>query len=217
MCAKVEYKINKEVASFMYENYEWVKNTSVEIQEDYQPWDITYTASTPNLETWVGRQEVKSILGFPLKQNNKYRDYFKKDIKSKMVFGNVPDPEEELPKYWNEEPIDVGIPKEVEDKPIYFLNATDKYGCIYNSKWYKMENEKIGLTIVAEDGIIMFAPKQLKEAFITYAWYLNKAHTELYNKEYDPHWELKAVIDLTKGSYYPNVVNKELLKKKIYV
>jgi hypothetical protein len=53
----------------------------------------------------------------------------------------------------------------------------------------------------------MFSPGQLKKAFITYAWYWQPAHTELYNKKYDPHWELKAIIDLSKGSYYEDAVS----------
>jgi hypothetical protein len=212
MLGKVEYKINKEVANFMVENYEWVVNTSVEAVEDYKPYDIVYTASTETKE-WVSTQEVKSIRGYPLKENGKFRDYFKKDIKNKMMFGNVPSLNKELPKYWYATPTDIGIPKNIEGKPVYFLNATDVNGCIYNSKWYHILQNNTGLTIAAKDGIVMFSPGQLKKAFITYAWYWQPAHTELYNKKYDPHWELKAIIDLSKGSYYEDVINKELFKK----
>lgn len=216
--SKVEYEINQEVASFMMENYDWVVNTSVAEEEDYQPFDIVYTAQTENTY-YVSSQEVKSIMGFPLKENGEFRDYFKEDIKNKLKFGNVPEyctDITELPKYWNETPTDETMPEELEDKPIYFLNATDKYNNTHNSKWYKMNDNKVGLTLCAEDGIVMFSHSQLKKAFMGYAWYLNKAHTELYDKKIDPHYELKALIDLSKGSYYPNVVNKELLKKSKY-
>lgn len=212
MTAKVEYKINEEVANFMVDNYDWVINTSVESIEDFKPYDIIYTASTETRE-WVSTQEVKSIRGYPLKADGKFRDYFKKDIKHKMLFGNVPPLDKDLPKYWHATPTNIGIPKNIEDKPIYFLNATDINGCIYNSKWYHILQNNTGLTIAAEDGIVMFSPGQLKKAFITYAWYWQPSHTELYNKKYDPHWELKAIIDLSKGSYYKNIINKDLFKK----
>lgn len=215
MSEKIEYEINKEVASFMLDNYDWVINTDISAVEDYQPYDIIYSAETPNM-CYVATQEVKSILGFPLKEGNKFRDYFKKDIKEKLRFGGVPEPisnTKELDKYWCSTPTHTEIPEYVGDKPIYILNAADKYNNIHNSKWHKMLKNKTGLTLVAQDGIVMYSSSQLKKAFLGYAWYLNKSHTELYNKKYNPHWELKALIDLSKGSYYPNVVNKQLLKK----
>lgn len=218
MSNKIEYQINQQVASFMEANYDWVVNTSVSPVEDYKPYDIVYTAETEN-KYYVSTQEVKSILGFPLKEDDEFRDYFKEDIKDKLVFGNVPDATistDELPKYWNETPVVEEIPEEIADKPVYILNAADKYNNLHNSKWHKMINNKTGLSIVAEDGIIMYSPSQLKNAFVGYAWYKNKSHTELYNKKIDPHWELKAIIDLSKGSYFPNVVNKNLLKRKTY-
>jgi hypothetical protein len=218
MSDKIEYRINQEVASFMEENYEWVVNTSVSEIEDYAPYDIVYTAQTENV-CYVSGQEVKSIMGFPLKEDGEFRDYFKEDIKNKLKFGEVPEYTTnitELPKYWDGKPKDDEIPENIETKPIYILNAADKYNNIHNSKWYKMNKNKIGLTLCAEDGIIMFSHSQLKKAFMGYAWYLNKSHTELYNKKIDPHYELKALIDLSKGSYYPNVVNKELFKKSKY-
>ena len=218
MSDKIEYQINLEVASFMEDNYEWVVNTSVPEIEDFKPYDIIYTAQTED-RYYVSTQEVKSILGFPLKNDGKFRNYFKKDIKNKLRFGEVPKYTTnitDLPRYWNVTPTDIGIPENIENKPIYILNAADKYNNIHNSKWYKMQKEKVGLTLCAEDGIVMFSHSQLKKAFVGFAWYLNKSHTELYDKEYNPHYELKALIDLSKGTYYPDVVNKELFKKEKY-
>jgi len=216
MTKKIEYEVNSEVASFMLDNYPWISNVSVDVDENYAHWDITYTATTLDDKEYVGTQEVKTIMNYPIKENGEFRDYFKYDIKNKMKFGSVPPPKSDtrqLPLYWKETPTYKEIPENIKDVPVYFLNAADNTDCIHNSKWHYMQRNGTGLSIVAEDGIIMFNHKQLIDAFLGYAWYYQPSHTELYHKKYEPHWELKAIIDLTKGSYYPNIVNKDLLKK----
>lgn len=216
MTKKVEYKVNSEVASFMLENYPWISNVSVDVDENYAHWDITYTATTLENKEYVGTQEVKTIMNYPIKENGEFRDYFKYDIKNKMKFGNVPPPisdTRQLPVYWKYTPTYEEMPEEMKDKPIYFLNASDNTDCIHNSKWHYMNRNNTGLSIVAEDGVIMFNHKQLTDAFLGYAWYYQPAHTELYHKKYEPHWELKAVIDLSKGSYYKHNIDNNLFKK----
>lgn len=218
MTKKIEYEVNSEVASFMLDNYPWITNISVPIDENYAHYDIVYTGVTSEGKEFIGTQEVKTIMNYPLKENGEYRDYFKYDIKNKMRFGNTPQPifdTRELPLYWKATPTVENIPEFMEDIPIYFLNAADKSDCIQNSKWHYMQRYKTGLTIVAEDGIVMFSHKQLKEAFVGYSWYYQPSHTEFYHKKYQPSWELKSIIDLTKGTYYPHNINKDLFKKVI--
>lgn len=216
MTKKIEYEVNSEVASFMLNNYPWISNVSVDVDEDFAHYDITYTATTLNNKEYVGTQEVKTIMNYPIKANGEFRDYFKYDIKNKMRFGNTPnaDPDtRNLPLYWKETPIYKDIPENIKDVPVYFLNAADNTDCIHNSKWHYMQQNGTGLSIVAEDGIIMFNHKQLIDAFLGYAWYYQPSHTELYNKQYKPKFELKAVIDLSKGSYYKHNIDNNLFKK----
>lgn len=213
MVKKIEYEINTSVANFMLEQYPWITNVSVPIDEDYYSYDISYTGQTKSGEEFTGTQEVKSIMNYPLKENGEFRKYFKYDIKNKMRFGSVPSPNEEIPEYWIHKPSNAPMPDNIKDAYVYILNASDSMNNLKNCKWNHMMENKTGLTIVASDGIIMFNHKQLKSAFLGYAWYLNKSHTELYDKYVYPHYELKAIIDLTKGTYYPNIVDNNLLKK----
>lgn len=211
---KVEEKINTYVANFMLDNYNFITDIYVPDKEDFQSYDILYTATTSTGKEIEGTQEVKTINNFPLQEEGEFREYFSNDtcgIKNKMLFGNTPDATlstDELPKYWLENPYETEIPDNIKEKPIYILNAADVNGNIKNSKWYHMQKNKTGLSLVAKDGILMFNHKQIKEAFMGYGWYLNKSHTELYNKKYNPHYELKAIINLEKGSFYKKDLNK---------
>lgn len=92
---------------------------------------------------------------------------------------------------------------------IYFVNAEDIYGNMENGKWKKMKNKGAGLAYIAYDGYLLFSPKTLEKAFIGYAWYYNRFHTEQYNKHYSPRWELKALINLDMGTYYKAEPPKE--------
>lgn len=211
---KVEEKINTYVANFMLDNYNFITDIYVPDKEDFQSYDILYTATTSTGKEIEGTQEVKTINNFPLQEEGEFREYFSNNthgIKEKLLFGNIPEPTpntDELPKTWNKTPCKDKMPDNIKDEPIYILNATDVNGNIKNSKWHHMQQNKTGLSIVAKDGIVMFNNKQLNDAFLGYAWYLNKSHTELYNKKYDPHYELKAVFNLNKGSYYKKDLNK---------
>lgn len=210
---KIENKINQYVADFMIDNYNFITDITIPQEEDYKSYDIIFTATTTQGEIIEGTQEVKSILHYPLKVDGEFRDYFSNNtagIKTKFLFGNVPEANpntDELPFKWVKEPTYAKMPEEIKDKPIYILNAEDLHGNIKNSKWHHMHKNKTGLTIVAEDGLIMFNHKQLKSAFLGYGWYKNKSHTELINKKYDPRYELKAIIDISKGKFYKKDLN----------
>lgn len=93
---------------------------------------------------------------------------------------------------------------------IYFVNAEDLYGNMENGKWMKMKNKGAGLCFIAYDGYLLFSPKKLEKALIGFAYYYNRFHTEQINKHYNPRWELKAIINLDKGTYYKAEPPKEL-------
>lgn len=96
------------------------------------------------------------------------------------------------------------------DKPLQMLNAADKYGRKENAKLTKLLRDGCGLVYLAEDGLLLFSPKQLKDAIVGYGWvYL--AHTKELN-DTSKKFEYKALIDMSKGKFIPvNNVPKELL------
>jgi hypothetical protein len=217
---KTDYEINCEVGNFIKDNFDFVTDVYVHKDEDMKHFDLEYTASTKSNKLKEYQMEVKSIKFKTLKDDEgNFNRYFTNDIYGKLLFGNTPDDDyntNNLPKYWNEEPIYKSPPIDMrEGKPIYILNASDLNGNIHNSKWHYITNNKYSFSYVSSDGILLFNPKQLEDAFIGYAWYKNSSHTteikNYYNK--GPVWELKALIDLSKGSYYKHNFNKNLFRK----
>ena len=77
---------------------------------------------------------------------------------------------------------------------IYFINS---------SKYIKLIDKNCCLAYTAPDGFILFSPSSLKKAYLGDAWYLNKSHTEEFGERINPHWELKALINLEGGRYFP--------------
>ena len=80
-----------------------------------------------------------------------------------------------------------------ESGVVYFINST---------KYEKLIESNACLCFLAPDGFILFGPNRLKKAYLGDVWYKNKSHTEEFGERFNPHWELKALIDLEQGSYY---------------
>lgn len=91
-----------------------------------------------------------------------------------------------------------------ESGHIYFVNAY---------KFKKLIDYNACLAYLAPDGFILFSPHTLKKAFLGYAYYKNKSHTEEYSPYYNPHWEEKALIDLEVGTYYKDEGPIEIFMK----
>lgn len=221
---KTDCAINNWVADWLVGNYDWISNATASCEENYGVDDVVFTATTTNGDEIVKYDEVKSIKGgFCLKYGENWNEWFSADnpngIIKKMKFGNVPPsgmPIDEVPYFWEPEtlePTDEEMPEEWKGKHIYFLNATDKRFNIINGKAYKVISTNACLTYIASDGLIQYSPSKLREAVLGYAWYHNKSHTEEYNRDNKPSWELKMVIDLERGSYNKANPPQELFKK----
>lgn len=221
---KSDCEINTWVASWMVGNYDWVTDATADCEENYMTDDIAFSASTSSGHIIAKQMEVKSIKGkWQFKYDGLWNPYFSTDnpdgIVRKMMFGNVPPPDMDIldvPMHWRPEsmiPEYCDMPQEWEGKHIYFLNAEDMYHRIHNSKTYKMYENNTCLCYVAQDGLIFFSHPTLRKAFLGYAWYLNKSHTEEIGKKNAAVWELKAVFDLEMGSYHEANPPKELFNK----
>lgn len=224
---KVDCEINNWVASWMVGEYDWVVDATADCEENFQVDDIVFTATTTCGDRIIKQQEVKSLKGgYQFKYNGEWNEYFSVDnpngIIKKMKFGNVPPADMDIldvPHQWEPEsfaPSDESIPENWKGKHIYILNAEDKYHRVHNGKTYKIYDNNACLCYVAPDGLILFNPSTLRKAFLGYAWFQVKSHTEEFNKSYCPTWELKAVFDLDKGAYHSANPPKELFYKKLF-
>lgn len=222
---KVDCEINKWVASWMVGNYDWITDATASCEENYQIDDIVFSGVTMSGDIIVKQEEVKSLKGgFQFKYNGQWSDYFSTDnpngIIKKMRFGNVPPHNMsimDVPYKWEPEtftPEYDEMPEEWKGKHIYILNAEDKYHRVHNSKTYKIFDKNACLCYVAPDGLIFFNPTKLRKAFLGYAWFQVKSHTEEFGEERNPVWELKAVFDLGVGSYHSANPPRELFEKK---
>lgn len=132
--------------------------------------------------------ENKTICGgFNFKEDGAFRDYFKEDLPAKMKL------ECEIP----------------EGTPVYYLNAEAQSG---PSKWEKVIASGACLTILAADGIVLFSPKDLKDAFLGYGYDYVPHKTEFGTKG-KRQWEKKALIDLSRGFFIPCDTPKDLIMK----
>lgn len=135
--------------------------------------------------------ENKSILGnfrFKEEGEDEFRDYFKEELPNKMR-------------------LDCDIPK---GTPVYFINAEAYSG---PSKWEKVNISGACLSILAADGIVLYSPRTLKEAFLGYGSAFVTHRTEIGNKG-KKRWEKKALLDLSKGVFIPCNTPKELIIKE---
>lgn len=196
MKKKVDFKTNNFVAETLVEIYPWMIAASASSEENYDIDDVVFTARTPSDLIKEGKMEVKTI---------------KKCLKSGKNWNK-----------WYDLSNDKGIMSKIYCLPpcattadtCYILNAEDYYGNLCNSKWSKMIKEEAYLTYLAKDGLLIFTPEQLKEAFLGVAYYLNASHgTNLnpYHDKFSPHYELKALINLNKGKWIPWDVPPEII------
>lgn len=216
---KIEIEINKCVANFLKTNYSFIENAEANESENYDVDDVVYTGITSVGKIKYGCFEVKSNKHFTfLDDNNKIREYYNlsnpNGIAKRLKFGNVPHKHvlpEYLPEYWENTtkkyPVYEQMPTYYNNKYVYIINAEDLYHKPENSKLYKMVKANAGLIYIDKKNILIFSPEKFKKAVIGYAWFLNKAHTEEYNKVVKPHYELKALIDLEQASIYPIETN----------
>lgn len=222
---KVDCEINTWTASWIEDNYDWVSSASADCTENYNVDDVVFTAVTKSGDKVVRSMEIKSLKGgFQLKYGDEWNEWFSTDnpngVLKRMKFGNVPPPNMDIldaphdwePSYFT--PEDAEMPEEWKGKHIYFLNAEDKYHRIHNGKAFKVHNSNACLTYVAPDGLLIFNPTTLRKSFLGYAWYQVKSHTEEYDKQYNPAWELKAIYCLEGGSYNKANPPRELFNKK---
>lgn len=223
---KVDCEINSWLAKDLEMRYDRITNTSANCEEDFNHWDIIFDNRKPSGVITKEKMEVKSIKGGQLKYDGLWNNYFSTmnpdGIIRKMAFGNVPPSNMSIldaPYDWepdNFHPEKGEMPEKWENKHIYILNAEDKYHRIDNSKAYKMTRDNICLCYIAPDGYILFSPTKLKKAFLGYAWYQVKSHTEEFGEKYCPAYELKAVYDLEKGVYIEANPPKELFYKRLF-
>lgn len=177
---KIDCKANEYVASALPLVYEWIIAAKADCEEDYTVRDVVFSAITEDNNVLGFDLENKRIMGgWQLKYNNQWNPYFTSEIYNKLRF---------------ESHVESG-------HPIYFVNATDAYGNFENGKWKKLLDSHACLCYLAPDGLLLFSPKALKEAFIGYADYYVKHTTQFNNKKML--WEKKAVISLEKGAYVP--------------
>lgn len=224
---KVDCEINNWLASDLKVRYDWIEDATADCEEDYNPWDVVFTACTKSGDRMIKKSEVKSLKsGYQFKYDGQWNNYFSTSnpdgIIRKMAFGNVPPHDMDIldvPFNWepdNFHPEKGEMPEEWENKHIYILNAEDKYHRVHNSKAYKITHDNICLCYVAPDGYIIYNPSTLKKAFLGYAWFQVKSHTEEFGEKYCPVYELKAVYDLDKGVYNEAKPPKELFYKKLF-
>lgn len=217
---KVDCEINNTVAIWFKDFYGWVVDATADCEENHGTDDMVFTGTT-GTRLFVKQCEIKSLKNFPFKYNGVWNDYFSTDnpdgITKKMMFGNVPPSNIDithLPEYWSNSthtPAYGEMPEEWKNKHIYFLNAEDVNHNVRNAKTYKVYKNNACVIYVGYDGIFLFSPKTLKDAFLGYAWFKNRSHfQEIKNTESKPTYELKAVFDMDKAVYHQTYFPKEL-------
>ena len=187
----IELQSNQYVASVIVDTFPEIIAASATTEENYKIDDIWFTANTLFDEYRAYQMENKTLKGgFRFKEDGEFRDYFTRDIYQKLRF----------------------YTDTTSGTPVYFINAEDKYGNMDNGKWQKLLNAHACLSFLAPDGIIIYGPGTLQQAFVGYADYL-VSHTSEFGKKGERHWELKAVIDLSKGEYIPCTPPEEFFRK----
>lgn len=225
---KTDAELNKAVAEVLPKIVDCILNAYAPEEENHDVDDIYISGVTMQGRFTEKIAELKSLKGgHYFKKNGVWNNYYSTDnpngITKNMIFGNTP-PDDisilELPKQWYPKsyiPKYKPMPDSWKGKHIYMLNAEDKLHGITNCKTYKVFKKGACLFYIAQDGLILFTPKTLREAFLGYAWFKVKSHTtECGTIDKQPVWELKAFFDLDKGAYYPIELDKELFEYKRY-
>ena len=188
MKKETELKANEYIAQVLVNTYPGrILAASAVTEENYGVDDIWFTASTSS----VYPMECKRIKGgYGFMEDGEFRDYFSRDIYKKLRF---------------ETDITSGT-------PVYFVNAEDRYGNEDNGKWARLMVSGACLSFLAADGMVIYNPEELREALVGFADYL-VSHTSEFGKKGERHWERKAVVDLSKGTFIPCNPPDEILKK----
>lgn len=212
-----------EVSNLLKTNFpEWYINDYIPIEEDFNL-DLTFTAKTDNIEHRY-EMEIKTdrygpyMIGEEVAKNwYACRDCHDnpKSIGNNMRFCDVPPSSMTITQLteWTTsmtyEEINkdtTPIPENIKNKPIYIINATMQSGLIkknkYESKGYKIYRQwDRYLTYNMKDGILIFTPKRLRDAYLGYCWYLTTHTTDFKEGSKEKIWELKIILDLSKAMY----------------
>lgn len=187
---KVDCEANEWVANELPIIYTAITRAIAGCEEDFSVGDIHFSALTSNGELKGYDLENKRIMApWQIKYEESWNPYFTEQIYSKIRF---------------DQDITSGA-------PIYFVNAVDKFGKEENGKWQKLLKANACLCYFALDGLLLFSPRELREAFLGYGDYYVK-HTTLYGDKVAS-WEKKSLLDLRKGTYVQLSPPKELFIK----
>ena len=189
---KSDYEANLFIAGLLMSTWPSLK-AEVPQYENYGVNDIDFSAFTDNfLHYTYYPMEAKTVKGgYNFFEDGEWRNYFTCDIYNKLKFQ------------------DSGI---TSGSPVYFINATDKFGDFNKGKYKKILDAHGCLSFLAGDACLVFSPKALEEAFIGYANYY-ASHTSEFGDKGPRRPELKAVLDLTKAHVIPCDTPKDILKK----
>lgn len=192
MNTKSDYSANLFVAELLMSTWPSLK-AEVPQYENYGVNDIDFSAYTDNfLHYTYYPLENKTIKGgYNFFEDGEWRTYFTSDIYKKLTFENSA--------------ITSGL-------PVYFVNATDKYGDFNKGKYKKILDAHGCLAFLAGDACLLFSPSALKEAFIGYADYF-VSHTTEFGKSGPRRPEKKAVLNLSKAYVLFCTTPSELLEK----
>lgn len=168
------------------------KSITYSTEEDYQL-DLTCISHTG--ETYF--QEVKSSRYQLIKHHNDFNPYFLVDNKENGLFRNF---------IWDTPPHQDNTitPNYLIGKYAYIISAStlpNLQELSDKSKFFKLRtNPNTLFLLLSLDGVLIFTHQQLINSFLGYG-YMYCAHTQdFYNKTKS--YELKALIDLSCGSYF---------------
>lgn len=230
----IDYLSKEFICQWQKENFAWISDVTIEDEErETGGWDLTLTTTAGTKYS----EEIKTISSAKfLNEYGEFSDYFSvtgNGICRNMRYCNVPNSgdslEEIFVEYYNSyctntiEDYDMDetpIPTNLKDKKIWIVNASaiarngSEIVMSNQCKWWKLVEEKGILILMAEDGVIVFTPKMLREAFCGYARmkckHINNANAA-YKDNQHYSYELKALIDLSKGKLFKINVQKKIL------
>lgn len=214
---KKDYNSIAYAMGTLKDTYTAMTDYKISIIEDFGA-DSEFSATTSNgINGYLA--EVKTIRKTPISDDHwraeNYRMLRWCDTPSSSI---TPDNLEEWTATMTEEEMDndsTPIPDNIKGKRIYYLNATAWDNTTANAKSRKLFSKgNYYLIYLGRDGLLIFNPKQLRKAFLGYAW--NKVtHTEdIKGGDKKKRWELKTMLDMDKGTFISKPTPPELLIKQ---
>lgn len=159
--------------------------------EDY---NLDITCITHSGETLF--QEVKSSRKQPIKINDEFNPYYRIDGTGGL-FRNFLFKENKCSESGE-------IPEHMLGKYAYIISASTWFKrteLCDDSKWMKLySKDNTMFVLVAEDGVLIFNNKDLKDAFLGYGL-MYCPHTNDFNNR-NCNYELKALLDISKAKYF---------------